>query len=571
MQPTTPPPSSSTALRRYGPIAAIVVVIAVIAVVVIANRGKSDNNTATGTTSTTAPGGFHPAGVVSWSDAEAAGTTKSIDWGSRCDTSRGTLAYPSYFAGQCFKPFKGDNGGATSQGVTATSVKVVLYQAESDDPILKYIEGSIADTDTNAQTVETIRDWINFYQTYYETYGRKIDLVPFTATGNVADEVAARADATQIAESIKPFAVIGGPALTAAFGNQLASDHILCLDCMPGQPNNFYPAHSPYVYGLTMNPDEGQVHNSEFIGKELNGKKAVYAGEADFRDRTRKFGEIYISTGQDSETQQKHFEASLAKYGVHLDQVLAYQDPTKLQTDAPGLIAKLKAAGDTSVLFVGDPVAPGPITKAATGQDYFPEWIITGSALTDTTIFARTYDQKQWSHAFGVSFLAARTDPSVSGGLYLYQWFYGHKPPAKTGAAVVAPEFNLLFAVLQGVGPDLTPQTFQDALFAGPPTKSAVTQPQISFGNHGIWPQTDYLGIDDATLIWWNPTAKGPDEINGQGTGMYEYVDGGKRYLPGHWPSTLPKMFDTSNSVTIYTTVPPGEQVPSYPSPAKGG
>ena len=60
--------------------------------------------------------------------------------------------------------------------------------------------------------------------------------------------------------------------------------------------------------------------------------------------------------------------------------MLAYQSPDQLQTDAPGLIAKLKSAGVTSVIFIGDPVAPRPLTKAATGQNYFPEWIVTGLA-----------------------------------------------------------------------------------------------------------------------------------------------------------------------------------------------
>ncbi|MCU1389839.1 MAG: hypothetical protein JWL72_3177 [Ilumatobacteraceae bacterium] len=48
---------------------------------------------------------------------------------------------------------------------------------------------------------------------------------------------------------------------------------------------------------------------------------------------------------------------------------------------------------------------------------------------------------------------------------------------------------------------------------------------------------------------------------------MYEFVDGGKRYLPGAWP-TDDKTFDPTGAVTIYTTPPPGESAPSYPSPA---
>ena len=43
------------------------------------------------------------------------------------------------------------------------------------------------------------------------------------ATGNATDEVAARADATTIVQTIKPFAVLGGPILTAAFGQEIVA------------------------------------------------------------------------------------------------------------------------------------------------------------------------------------------------------------------------------------------------------------------------------------------------------------------------------------------------------------
>jgi hypothetical protein len=565
MQPTAPPPRG-TFLRRYGPLIAILAVLAVVAGVVAATRG-SKSSTGAGTSKTVA--GSHSAGAISWSQAAAEGKTKSINWGSRCDTTTGKLKYPYYFAGQCYAPFTGDNGGATYQGVTARSVKVVLYLAEPNDPILSYIEGSIADTDTNQQTIETVQGYIKFLQTYYETYGRTIDLVPFVATGNATDEVAARADATTIAQTIKPFAVLGGPILTAAFGQEIVANKIFCIDCMPSQPNTYYAQHSPYVIGLGINADEAQTQLADYIGAQLKNRPAAFAGDPAMHHQTRKFGLVYISTGQDAEIQTDHFVQSLAKVGVKLSARLAYASPVTI--DSVGLIAKLKAAGVTSVIFSGDPVAPGPLTRAATSQNYFPEWIISGAALTDTAIFARTYDQRQWSHAFGISFLAARTEPSVSGSIYLYHWFYGKNPPAATGAATTTPLITLLFVALQATGPDLTPASFLAALFAGPKPPEALTEPMITYGNHGIWPQTDYLGIDDATEIWWNPNAHGPDELNHQGKGLYEYVDGGKRYLPGQWPDTAPDVFTTKGAVTIYTTVPPSESVPSYPSPAGAG
>ena len=35
------------------------------------------------------------------------------------------------------------------------------------------------------------------------------------------------------------------------------------------------------------------------------------------------------------------------------------------------------------------------------------------------------------------------------------------------------------------------------------------TQAQISRGDHGVWPDTDWGGSDDATIVWFDPTATG--------------------------------------------------------------
>ena len=50
----------------------------------------------------------------------------------------------------------------------------------------------------------------------------------------------------------------------------------------------------------------------------------------------------------------------------------------------------------------------------------------------------------------------------------------------------------------------------------------------------------------------------GPDETGNVGTGMYRLVDGGRRYLPGHWPTTPVKLFDPAGTVTIY----PADKIP---------
>ena len=115
-----------------------------------------------------------------------------------------------------------------------------------------------------------------------------------------------------------------------------------------------------------------------------------------------------------------------------------------------------------------------------------------------------------------------------------------------------------------------SPANFRDGMFRSGISGGNPLAATISFGKHGIWPNAtnDLGGADDGTLIWWNPTAKGKTEIGTDGTGLYEYVDGGKRYLPGKWPTSDPGLFDPAKSLTIYQSIPPEYAAPTYPSPA---
>jgi hypothetical protein len=399
-------------------------------------------------------------------------------------------------------------------------------------------------------------------------YGRKVNLVTYEGTGIATDEVAARADANAIVQKYHPFAVLGGPALTSAFADELAKNKTLCVGCTPGQPEQFYIDRDPYVWGLDGSAAQKQTHVLEFIQKQLAGKNATHGGDG-VKNSPRKFGLLYLESSGASKDLADSFSAGMTKLGAPLATTVAYQlDPATIQQQASQVITKLKAAGVTTIVFSGDPVAPRDFTKEATAQEYFPEWVVAASTLVDVTAFARTYDQQQWVHAFGVTQLAARTDPTKSGAYALYQWFTGKEPPAKDTIGVISPNPALFFAALQFTGPNLTPATFKDALFKADGTKAGISQPYLSYGDKGYWGgQPDYYGVDDATEFWWNATATGQDEIRKPGTGMYEYVDGGKRYLPGQWPTT-DKLFDPAGAVDIYLTPPPGEAPGSYPSPA---
>ncbi|CAN5766155.1 hypothetical protein BH18ACT2_BH18ACT2_03470 [soil metagenome] len=593
-------------LKRWGPIIGVLAVVVIGVVVLVVTRGGGDDDNSVSTASTeagttvaestpppTAGGGSTPdttggddtepsttAGgddippatepaeityPLSFSQAEEAGL--DIDFGDRCDPETGLLAVPDYFAPECYAPFEGDNGGATAPGVTADEITLVYYIGQEADPIIKYITDAIDNDDTNADDAATIENLVRYYETYYELYGRTVNLVTYEGTGGATEEVAARADAQQIAEEFQPFAVLGGPALTSAFADELAARQILCVSCTPGQPAQFYADRDPYVWGVDGSPAQKQAHVIEFIAKQLIGQPAVHGGDAVI-GQTRVFGLVYIESSSNSKVLADAFAAEMAALGAPFAEVIPYQlDPASIQQTASQIITRLKAAGVTTVVFSGDPVAPRDFTREATAQEYFPEWVIAAATLTDLTAFARTYDQEQWAHAFGVTSLAARNRPQTSGYYSLYVWFNGVEPPANDTIGVLQPPLAVFFSTAQAAGPDLTAETWRDALFAGEGTTAAISQPFLSWGDHGYWPDADYSGIDDATVLWWDPVATGPDEIRKVGTGMYQYVDGGKRYLPGQWP-TEDQLFVPDGAVSLYETPPPGESPPTYPSPA---
>src|SRR5262245_39908015 len=195
--------------KRYGP---IVVVLAVIgaAVLVFGGGNDGDDEAATDSASTSADD-LIASGPMTWQKAEQEGETADIDWGPNCDTETGKIKLVSVYAPPCVQPFEGDNGGATSPGVTADTVKVVAYITDPALDPLTAATVSGAGADVNVDTaIQTIQGFADVYNKLYETYGRTVDVETYIGTGAGDDLEAAKADAIAIAEK-DPFMVVGGP------------------------------------------------------------------------------------------------------------------------------------------------------------------------------------------------------------------------------------------------------------------------------------------------------------------------------------------------------------------------
>lgn len=503
--------------------------------------------------------------------AAAAQAATALLPGPECDPATGRIKVPTRFAPPCVASVPA-NGGATYQGVTGETITVAVY-VNRLDPTAQALLQAAGFNDSEEDVKATYRAYADYFEHHYQTWGRKVKLVFVTPSGADDDDAAARADAIRVATEIKAFASWGGPIATTAYANELAARKVLCI-CTVSQPIEYYLARAPYVLSTLMSSTQGYIHRAEYVGKRLAGRPARHAGDVLLSQQTRSFGLLYYETAEQSyRSGVEFFERELSRYGVRLTEKLAFTganiDPAATQEQARTLIARLKESGVTSVLYAGDPLSPVFFTQEATRQRYSPEWVLTGAAFTDTTFFARTYDQTQWAHAFGLSFLPARIPMEQGDAWRVHVWHHGGPPAARASHGLVYSVPWLFYTGMHLGGPAVTPQGIRDGLFRFPPTgRGSLTSVHVSFGRHGIWPFDDYLANDDATEVWWDGTATGEDEVGQQGLGMYRYVEFGRRYLPGEHPSDEPKAFSRDRTVTMYRERPAADRPPDYPHKA---
>jgi len=551
---------------------AVVVVVAIVAVVIGVLSGGKSNKTVSTNTATTGKPTFADVPIL-YNEAKAAGTLAKYTWPANCDTTTGLVKIPILNPAPCVPVPKGANGGATAPGVTATTIKIGYYSAKPD-PIYDAILKAAGAYDSPEASAQAVKDYVEIYSHQYELYGRTVQLVNIQGTGTSTDEVAAKADADKAAAA-GVFGVIGGPAQAQSFQTELARKKILCLGtCTIAAPQSFDEQNSPYIWPVGPTPEQTAQLTTELVEKQLKGKNAVYAGDPALRSQPRRFALLSYDTpnGEYKESWDTFYN-DLKAAGLPLAGHISYfLNPTSLAADGRTVANKLKATGATTIIFTGDPIFPSFLTKNMTQQDYFPEWVMAGTVLADTVVFARTFDQQQWSHAFGLQLTPARVPKAEQDSYTLHEWWFGTQPPTQNNFAIVKNNVEQTMTGIHLAGPHLTPETFRDGLYHAPPPVPGPLglNTIVTYGDHGFWDGNDPAGLDNAGILYWDPNATGPDETGTQGKGMYRLVDGGKRYLHGNWPTAPLKLFDPAGTVTIYEPgqIPPELKPKDVPVPA---
>ncbi len=389
--------------------------------------------------------------------------------GSAC--ARGTPQFASPYAVPCVAKFTGSNGGATSNGVTGTTITLAtrtfptsanLQEAEA--------EARQAGVALPQVTEQVANVFIAYFNKVYDLYGRHVVFKTYDTTANSTaealgqGEAQACADAAAISQQVHAFAedgLMGGG--TQPFSACAAQNHLVELNGDGYYNEGTFQQLNPYVWSFTQDCTRLSSNEAEVVATMLANKKAVYAGEPSLRGETRKFGSYFPDVPAYLTCAKNFAKIITTKYHLPLSDFVEYTyspDIATFQQSAQQAIVQFKAEGVTTVIIGADPYSAGLLTKAAQAEDYSPEWFLEGTALTDEDQSVQAFDDPSevTGHLFGMSELSPSTETTGADSLAgkLYKKLTGHTIPKGTDGDYA--DLVYIFNALQAAGPDLTPQ-----------------------------------------------------------------------------------------------------------------
>ena len=419
--------------------------------------------------------------------------------------------------------FSGDNGGATAKGVTADQIIVsarILDEKGFQQTLATLAGADIVDGPEDVR--RTIGALAQYFNERMQFYGRqmRVEFYPGRGSGVAelqgAGQAEAEADAVTVADEIGAFAELNGG--SAPFADALARKQVLAFGT-PYLSRNWHVDRAPYNWSVATDCSIIVESVAEFSNRTLANKPAVFAG-GNLKDKPRKFAAFSPENPWYVDCVDQAIAIAEAA-GNKVDERITYRlDIDSMSNQASSIIAKLKSEGITTILCGCDPIMPVFLTTKAAEQNYEPEWVVAGTALSDIDIVGQLYDQGQWSRAFGVSYLAPFR-PIESGIGYSAYKAVRDDEPAFAVETIYAQMYMLALGIHMA-GPDLTPASYEQGMFAYPGGSGP-------FGTWGF-DEDSYTPTQDYRVIWWDPDAVSPQ--NNKRGGYIETYDG-RRFKPG--------------------------------------
>lgn len=529
-------------LRGYGPLAVFALMLLLMSVLVpskVPDKASLASNTGSksGSGSKLTTQGPETVSTTPDGAAAAGGDPAAAGGGGAAGVPGATGGCPDrqeQVPGDPYSPpciaFSGSNGGATSKGVTDTTIKVafrVLNERGFQQTLAELAGASLTDTpDTITRTVEALADYFN---ERFQLYGRKIEIVFYNGRGSNTNELLGKgreqavADAIQVADEIGAFADLS--ATSEPYAGALAERGVIGFGT-PYLSRGWHEQRAPYAWSLATDGSIVSEFAAEYAVQKLYGGNADHAGGA-LKGKPRVFGTLAPENSWYQESVD-NAEAVIKEAGLQPGYRRAYVlDLGTMSDQATRIIADFKDRGITTIICGCDPIIPVFLSGVANREQYYPEFIIVGTALTDADIVGQLWNQNFASHAFGVSPLESFVPATQTIAYAAYKSVRDDEPAFSVD--LIYYQMYMLAIGLQMAGPDLNPQTFEAGMFAYPPKS----------GPFGLWKfgPGDRTAANDVREIYWDAGAI--STYNGK-QGAYIGANDGARFQRGQIPKAPP-------------------------------
>ncbi|MEZ5322625.1 MAG: hypothetical protein R2698_11255 [Microthrixaceae bacterium] len=191
----------------------------------------------------------------------------------------------------------GKNPGATSKGVTGDTITVAVrlnsFKSGLTDAIAQ-AAGAKMQGENEGTIRRTISGLFDFFNKYYEFYGRKLKPVIYDGRGDVLKELlgsgveGAQNDALKVGQEIKAFADVS--AITPPYIDGLVQQKVIAIGA-PYMSRKWMSARDPFVWSPLVDCSSIAENMSTYYLRRMAGKAARNAG-GDLAGRQRKLGII---------------------------------------------------------------------------------------------------------------------------------------------------------------------------------------------------------------------------------------------------------------------------------------
>jgi hypothetical protein len=446
----------------------------------------------------------------------------------------------------CVADFRGDNGGATYQGVSRDEIRVLFYYEgcntnynSSAGPETPPCDKSydLAEPPQGAEhvLVRVLRVYQRYFNDRFQTYNRAVHFYLYFSNNRGSAE-ARRADAAATFNDVHPFAVMtelqwspAGPG--EPFVEDMARRGVLTFGSFAELSAEFYRRYPSYIWTYQGSIEQQAEIYGAYVCKRVVPYPSSFSGNAGDNGNARRLGLLSTTDPKFPDLQlfAQIVRARVKGCGGNIVDEETFPQSGFYNADNPNATSAMttfKQKQVSTVIWAGGYETINTHAAAATG--FQPEWIVAGDRLQEADNFGQKQDQGEWARAWVVT-AVARQD-----SLHALPCWQTYKEVDPAGddtdilnACDVYNDIRQLFTGIQVAGPRLSPSSVDAGFHAIPRISSDDPHVPACF-----YETADYSCVKDAVAEWWDTSTQAPGSSV---PGCWRMPDGGRRYLGTSW------------------------------------